>query len=125
MENREIPPEIKGWWRIVDTSQWGNRLDVGGTALISLTGYADRLQLIVLLAYVNCRGTKTGVSFTWDGAWEFDPVSGTGNARLSKDGRLKGTLKIKDGDSSTFIAVRASAPAVPIPHPPSWRDKWK
>jgi hypothetical protein len=32
------------------------------------TGYGDRLRMHCLLAYVNCRPTKTGVSFTWEGS---------------------------------------------------------
>jgi hypothetical protein len=122
----EIPQEYRGWWRIVETSQWVNKyLDDLGPALLSLTGYGDRLRMHCLLAYVNCKATKTGVSFTWEGAWEFDQVSGTGSVRLGKDGRLKGQIKIKDGDASTFVAERAAEPAVPIPDPRSYRDKWK
>ena len=44
------------------------------------------------------------MSFTWEGAWEFDQVSGIGSVKLGKDGRLMGKIRIKDGDSSTFIA---------------------
>jgi len=121
----EIPPEYRGWWRILETSQWVNDdIDICGPALISLTGFADRLRMFVLLAYVNCKPTKTGVSFTWDGAWEFDQVSGTGSVRLGNDGRLRGRFKIKNGADSTFIAERAKAPDEPIEHPPSYRDKW-
>jgi hypothetical protein len=30
----EIPAEIRGWWRILETSQWGNKkLDILGPAL--------------------------------------------------------------------------------------------
>lgn len=94
----EVPETIRGWWRIVETRQWVNDgLDILGPALISFTGYADRLRMHCLLAYVNVRPTKTGVSFTWEGAWEYDQMSGTGSARVGKDGRLKGTIRIKDG----------------------------
>jgi hypothetical protein len=78
-----------------------------------------------LLAYVNARPTKTGVSFGWEGAWEYDPMSGTGTARIGKDGRLRGKFRIKDGDDSTFVAERADAPSEPIEDPPSYRDKWR
>ena len=78
-----------------------------------------------ILANVNCKATKIGVSFTWEGAWEYDQMSGSGRVTLGKDGRLKGTFRIKDGDSSTFIAVRAEEPDEPIPPPPSYRDKWR
>jgi hypothetical protein len=81
--------------------------------------------MLALLAYVKCKPTKTGISFTWHGAWEFDPVSGTGSARLQKDGRLTGKIRIKDGDESTFIAERTTEPDEPIPEPPSYRDKWR
>ena len=124
--HESIPSKYRGWWRIVDTEQWVNdRLDILGPALISLTGSADRLRMHCLLAYVNCRATKTGVSFTWQGAWEYDPMSGSGRVNLGKDDRLKGVLRIKDGDQSAFIAVRADAPDAPIPDPPSYRDKWR
>ena len=122
----EIPTEYRGWWRIVETSRWGgDDLDICGTALLSLTGEADRLRMFVLLAHVNCRATKTGMSFTWEGAWEYDQMTGTGSVKLRRDGRLSGRLKIKDGDASTFIAERTREPVQPIPSPPSYRDNWK
>jgi hypothetical protein len=126
MDDRNIPQGYRGWWRIVETSQWADdHLDILGPAMISLTGYGDRLRMLALLANVNCKPTKTGVSFTWWGAWEYDQVSGTGRVTLRKDGRLRGTLKIKDGDEGAFIAVRAEEPAEPIPDPPRCRDKWR
>jgi hypothetical protein len=125
-DNNDIPQEYSGWWRIVETSQWRERdLDILGTALISLTGYGDRLRMCALLAYINCRTTKTGVSFTWEGAWEYDPCTGSGNVKLRKDGRLAGKIKIKDGDESTFIAERTAEPVEPIPAPAVFRDKWR
>ena len=121
-----IPSEYRGWWLIVETSQWmDDGLDLLGPALLSLTGHGDRLRMHCLLAYVNGRPTKTGVSFSWQGAWEFDQMSGTGRVTLRKDGRLKGSIRIEDGDSSTFIAERAEEPDEPIPPPPSYRDKWR
>lgn len=122
----EIPSEYRGWWRIIETSQWiDDGLDMLGPALISLTGYADRLRMHCLLAYLNCKPTKVGVSFTWDGAWEYDPMSGSGRVKLGKDARLKGVLRIKDGDSSALVAVRTEEPDEPIPPPPSYREKWR
>ena len=122
----EIPEQFRGWWRIVETGTWvDDGLDILGPALISFTGYADRLRMHCLIAHLNVRPTKTGVSFTWQGAWEYDPMSGTGNARVGKDGRLRGKIRIKDGDDSTFTAVRAEEPDEPIPDPPSYRDKWR
>lgn len=42
--NTAIPPEYRGWWRIVDTGAWVNDgLDILGPALLSLTGDDDRL----------------------------------------------------------------------------------
>ncbi|HYT77811.1 MAG TPA: hypothetical protein VEQ37_00840 [Actinomycetota bacterium] len=122
----ELPREIAGWWRITETSQWmDDDLDILGPALLSLTGDEDRLRMHCLLAHVNCKPTKTGVSFTWEGAWEYDQLSGSGSVKLGRDGKLKGTFRIKDGDSSTFIAERAEAPDEPIHEPPSYRDKWR
>jgi hypothetical protein len=122
----DIPPEYRGWWRIVDASAWDNKcLDLMGPALLSLIGNGDRLRMHALLAYVNAKPTKTGVSFTWSGAWEFDQMEGTGSARLGKDGRLRGHIRIKKGDDSTFLAERAEEPDEPIEDPPSYRDKWR
>lgn len=121
-----IPPEYSGWWRIVETSQWvDDQLDTLGPALISLTGEDDRLRMLCLLAYVDCIATNAGVSFTWNGSWEYDQVSGTGRVELRKDGRLAGLIKIKQGDESTFVAERADEPDEMIPDPPSYRDKWR
>jgi len=121
-----IPSENRGWWRITETSQWSSKfLDSLGPALLSLTGQGDRVRMHCLLAYVSCNPTKTGVSFTWEGAWEYDPMSGSGRVTLGKDGRLKGSIRIKDGDSSTFAAERTEEPTAPIGEPPSYRDKWR
>jgi len=125
MTDKDIPPEYYGWWRIIETSQWdSDHIDMIGTALLSLTGYDDQLRMFALLAHLNCRPTKTGISFTWKGAWEYDPVSGTGSVKLRKDGFLTGKIRIKDGDESNFIAERAKEPDEPIPEPPSYGDKW-
>jgi len=51
--------------------------------------------------------------------------SGSGGVTLGKDGRLKATFRIEDGDSSTFTAVRPDEPNEPIPPPPSYRDRWR
>ena len=104
MEHDELHPDLYGWWRITETSQWVNEgLDDLGPALLSITGHADRLRMHCLLAYVNFRATKTGASFTWEGAWEYDPMKGTGSVRLGKDGRLRGRIQIENGDDSSFI----------------------
>jgi hypothetical protein len=126
MTDPSLSQELSGWWRIVDTETWVNDgLDILGPALISFTGDDDRLRMHCLLAYVYPRPTKKGVSFSWRGAWEYDQMTGTGSARLGRDGKLHGTIKIKDGDSSAFTAVRAEPPTSPISDPPSYRDKWR
>lgn len=125
MAGNELHPDFHGWWRITETSQWvKDGLDDLGPAMISITGRADRLRMHCLLACVNVRPTKTGASFSWEGAWEYDPMSGTGTVKLGQDGRLRGRIKIKDGDESTFVAERTTEPAEPIPDPPSYRNKW-
>ena len=123
---KDIPSDYHGWWRITETSHWVNEdIDIIGTVMLSLTGYDDRLRMFLLLAHVHCKPTKAGVSFTWQGAWEYDPVSGTGNVRLRKDGRLTGKIRIKDGDESNFIAEKAEEPDDFIPEPPRYRGKWR
>lgn len=122
----EIPPEYRGWWRITETSTWGSDdIDRIGTALLSLTGRDDRLRMFVLLARIQAMATRTGVSFMWQGAWEYDQLSGNGSVKVRKDGRLSGKFKIQGGDGSTFVAERCEAPGEPIQDPPSDRDKWR
>jgi hypothetical protein len=120
----EIPSEYLGWWRITGTSTWGNDLDDLGPALLSITGHGDRLRMLALLAYVNWTAGASGLTFMWMGAWEFDQVTGTGTVKLGKDGKLKGTFRINQGDRSSFVAEQTTAPEQPIPDPPSYRDKW-
>ena len=61
MPSGDLHPDLHGWWRIVETSQWANdRLDDLGPALISITGHGDRLRMLCLLAYVNVKPTKAG-----------------------------------------------------------------
>ena len=62
---------------------------------------------------------EADASFTWEGAWEYDPVRGTGSVEVGKDGRLRGRIEIEDGDESTFVGEPAPAPAGPIPDPPA------
>jgi hypothetical protein len=126
MTSNELRADLRGWWRILETSQWANEyLDTLGPALISITGHGDRLRMHCLIAQVNVRPTKAGASFTWEGAWEYDPMRGTGTVRVGKDGKLYGRIRINDGDESTFLAERTNEPAEPIPPPPSYRDKWR
>jgi hypothetical protein len=37
-------------------------------------------------------------------------MTGTGTVKLGKDGKLKGTFRITQGDRSTFIAEKTAAP---------------
>ncbi|HEX7477182.1 MAG TPA: hypothetical protein VF331_05210, partial [Polyangiales bacterium] len=55
----DIPTSIRGWWRITETQVWAiEHLELLGPALISFTGYEDRLRMLAILAYVNCTATK-------------------------------------------------------------------
>ena len=120
-----IPDEYIGWWRITSTSQWlDEELDVLGPAMFSIDEDGGQWRMLALLAEVTWRATKTGLSFTLTGAWEYDPTAATGTVKLGKDGRLTGTFNIRNGDRSTFIAERAAAPKQSIPDPPSYREKW-
>jgi hypothetical protein len=123
----ELSRDLYGWWRITETSQWGSRsLDLQGTALISITGSYDQIRMIALIARVTSwKPTKAVASYTWEVSWEYDQMTGTGRVRIGNDGKLRGKFRIKDGDESTFIAERTTAPEEPIPEPPRYRDKWR
>ena len=61
MAERDVPPDYYGWWRIIETSQWDNDdIDIIGKALISFTGYDDRLRMFVLLANVRSLAKSLG-----------------------------------------------------------------
>ena len=124
--SNSIPAEYRGWWRITETGTWAARgLDSLGPALMSLTGKGDRLRMHALVAHITPRVTKTGVSFSWEGSWEYDSLTGTGRVQLTKDGLLTGVLRIKAGDQSTFVAERTEPPRNGVEAPPSYRDKWR
>jgi len=41
MTSNDLHPDLYGWWRITETSQWANKsLDTLGPAMISITGHA-------------------------------------------------------------------------------------
>ena len=61
MTYEELPEALYGWWRITDTSQWGNQdIDVIGPALICVEGPQDRLRMFWLIADLELMPTKTG-----------------------------------------------------------------
>ena len=91
-----------------DLAVVNEHLDDLGPALISIIGRTDRLRMLALLAYVNWTATTSGLKFAWTGAWEFGPMTGTGTVKLGKDGKLKGTFRIRQGDSSTFVAEKTT-----------------
>jgi hypothetical protein len=87
MTSNELHADLYGWWRILETSQWVNEgLDDLGPAMLSITGDGDRLRMHCLLAYVNVKPTRSGASFTWEGAWEYDQLSGTGSRKARQGG---------------------------------------
>ena len=116
--NSTIQSVISGWWRITETEVWADDvLDLLGPAMISFEGCGGRLRVLAILACLECKPTKTGVSFTWEGSSELDPISGTGTARVCRDGLLRGTLRIDHGDKSRFVAESEEAPVEPIGEP--------
>ncbi|MGI0046105.1 MAG: hypothetical protein ACREBB_02800 [Nitrosotalea sp.] len=54
---------------------------------------------------VECCGERR-LEFTWDGNDEYDPVSGSGWAKIMKKD-LEGEIRIHRGDSSLFWARKA------------------
>lgn len=114
-----------GWWRIVE-SEISDRSALKSLepALLPLTGEDDRLRMGAIVAHVHPWPTKAGVSFTWEGS-EFGPISGSGTPSLGWDGKLRGKIRIKDGDAGTFVAERTEEPDEPIRVLPSYRDKWR
>ena len=63
MVGNELHPDLHGWWRITETSQWvKDGLDDLGPAMISITGRADRLRMQCLLAHVTAGPTTPRAS---------------------------------------------------------------
>lgn len=111
-----IPPEYIGWWHLTESQVWDTKaLDLLGPALLSIgSSYGDRLRMLAIVASVNCTFVRNGISFTFEGHSEYDPISGSGRAKLRQDGRLSGKIRLKGGDESTFLAERTEEPATPI-----------
>ena len=120
-----IPSKYQGWWRITETDAWINdRIDMLGQALISFTGKEDRLRMHCLLARLKAIPTKDGLSFIWQGAWEYDEMAGSGSVWITDNEQLEGELHIDNGDSSMFWAKRVRKPKQPLQDPPSYYHKW-
>jgi hypothetical protein len=69
-----------------------------------------------LLTHVNWRPTKTGALFTWEGAWKYDPVRGTGSVKLGKGGRLRGRIHgIQEADGSIPLCSTYLGSTIPSP----------
>jgi hypothetical protein len=81
MSSDELHPDLYGWWRITETSQWDD--DDLGTAVISITGHDDRLRMPHLLVVrADQRGGLgfTGEPLQWP-AWHGSQCAPAAHAR--------------------------------------------
>ena len=56
--------------------------------------------------YMDCKGSKGKLEFTFQGEDECDPTSGRGYVKSAKGNKLSGRIYFHDGDDSRFTAVR-------------------
>lgn len=53
---------------------------------------------------LDCAHAKASIDFTWAGSDENDVASGNGWVELQNDGSLKGQIRFRLGDESSFTA---------------------
>ena len=106
MPARESP--LVGKWRIVEMELWDTDfLDLVEPAHILLEAKGGgEFVFGAVRGGLDCRYSRDGVSFTWQGFDEMDPASGAGSATLDETGALTGEIRFHLGDESTFKARR-------------------
>jgi hypothetical protein len=106
--------EFVGIWHIYEMETWSkdyfnmevqayieiNKKNIGEFQFGLVSGYIDG----EVVAYPE--GNR--FEFTWDGNDECDPANGSGWIRTKEADTLEGKFKIHCGDSSTFLAKRAT-----------------
>jgi hypothetical protein len=99
---------LLGRWRIVEMELWDvDFLDLVEPAYITFDAHGrGEFAFGAVRGDLDCRYTSRGVSFTWQGFDEMDPVSGGGEATLDETGLLTGEIRFHLGDESTFKARR-------------------
>src|SRR5829696_1677640 len=104
MPGRKSP--LLGKWRIVEMELWDAAfLDLVEPAYIALDAEGGgEFVFGAVRGDLDCRYGRDGVSFTWQGFDEMDPVCGAGSAKLDETGTLTGELRFHLGDESTFKA---------------------
>ncbi len=106
MPARESP--LVGRWRIVEMELWdADFLDLVEPAYILFEAKGGgEFGFGAVRGGLDCRHSRDGVSFTWQGFDEMDPASGAGSAKLDQTGALTGEIRFHLGDESTFKARR-------------------
>ncbi len=103
--------DLTGEWQIVEMGQWDNDyIDLLGPGFFRLdNGGTGEFRFGVVEATLDFRHTEntsgSRLEFTFEGASEFDPVSGRGWATV-RGKTMSGHLYFHLGDDSSFKARR-------------------
>jgi hypothetical protein len=116
---------LAGSWKITTMEMWDqDYVDLVVPGFVRFDGETGELMFGVVRGDLACIYTTNRgqpyVKFAWIGESEWDPIQGTGRARLSAKGMLKGRISITHGDASTFEAERSETPLAGYRPGPKW-----
>ena len=94
-------------WRIVEVNDgWDLELDIEEPAHFTLDASGKGSMAFFLFGgTVDARVVDDRLEFTWEGTWEFDDMSGRGEAQLTPEGDLHIHLWIHWGDEMDLRAT--------------------
>jgi len=97
-----------GSWHIKEMSEWdADYFNMEVQAFIQINDdMRGEFQFGLVVADLEGCISGNRFEFTWEGNDELDSVSGSGWLELENNRKLKGQIKIHNGDISTLIAER-------------------
>jgi len=106
--------KFAGTWHIYAMEMWDEdyvNMEVQAYMTIDSKGLGH-FQFGLVSGQIDGEVVKEGADekfeFTWEGSDECDPAFGSGWLRLKDQNTLEGRIKFHLGDSSTFLAKRAT-----------------
>lgn len=100
---------INGKYEIIEMELWDKAaIDLTETGYFKIDGKLGSFHFICVDGKMRISEQKGGYTFKWRGNDECDPASGHGNFQI-KENRMIGRLYFKNGDDSSFTAVKSNS----------------
>lgn len=98
--------DINGKYEIIEMELWDrDAIDLTETGYFEINGKLGSFHFICVDGQMRLSKQKDGYIFKWEGNDECDPASGHGNF-LVKENRMIGRIYFKNGEDSSFTAVK-------------------